>query len=613
MPQPPNQLLEAEFTISIGPANKKTSLQTCKNCTAYHKAKNNTRALQHLLHECEGYRSKQQALLSDTAPSQKRQRTLTLPSLPLIRKRKLDAMAAKAVYMGARPFRLYEESYMKDFIQAVSDGVYNPPSSRLIGGDLLDQEYTSLKSKIELLLQSQEKLNFVLDESPNISSRRIVNISVVIPQYGSIFLNNEDVGDESLNTSFFTNWFMKMALPYDLSRVSSLTTDTCATMRATWTGLEYTKQLAHALFIPCDSHGLQLLMKDILELPQIAPVIASAQTIVVAFRRSQKQYAILRSYQEKPQALLLSVITRWGTQLLLVLSVLRSKGALFSWLGDKRAMIGKKGGKVNILEKIILDHSFWINLSSLEQILRPIHEAQKMSESDNSTLSKVVPRWMKLEAELQQLSKQYPALIGGITQSGGVFRERSKKQITDIHYAAWLLDPISLLKPPGKAQIDLGIQFLLARTTQEEKKAIHASILQFRTQADVFGPSHLASVHYDNPILYWKSYLFDQTHKGLAQLAVRIFEAIANSVASERAFSAMNLIHSKLRSRLGSIKAHMLIYIYMNQRVLDRNNSVLLGDPIEKTQEEQVQLEEILLQFIEKEGGDIEDDRIEGN
>jgi len=56
----------------------------------------------------------------------------------------------------------------------------------------------------------------------------------------------------------------------------------------------------------------------------------------------------------------------------------------------------------------------------------------------------------------------------------------------------------------------------------------------------------------------------------------------------------------------------MLIYIYMNQRVLDRNNSVLLGDPAEKTQEEQVQLEDILLQFLQEEGGgDIEDDGTE--
>jgi hypothetical protein len=107
-------------------------------------------------------------------------------------------------------------------------------------------------------------------------------------------------------------------------------------------------------------------------------------------------------------------------------------------------------------------------------------------------------------------------------------------------------------------------------------------------------------MHYDNPILYWKSYLFDQTHSLLAKLAVRIVEAVAKSVESERAFSAMNLIYSKLINRLGSIKAHMLIYIYINQRVLDMNKIVLLGNPAEKTQEEQVQL-------------DLQDDRTENN
>jgi hypothetical protein len=47
----------------------------------------------------------------------------------------------------------------------------------------------------------------------------------------------------------------------------------------------------------------------------------------------------------------------------------------------------------------------------------------------------------------------------------------------------------------------------------------------------------------------------------------------------------------------------------MNELVLDRNDSVLLGGSIEKTREEQVQLEDILLQFIEDEGGDIKDGR----
>jgi hypothetical protein len=65
---------------------------------------------------------------------------------------------------------------------------------------------------------------------------------------------------------------------------------------------------------------------------------------------------------------------------------------LFSWLGDKRAKIDKKESKVNILKKIIIDYTFWANLFLLKQILRPIHKAQKMLESNNLTLSKVVPQ-----------------------------------------------------------------------------------------------------------------------------------------------------------------------------------------------------------------------------
>ena len=97
------------------------------------------------------------------------------------------------------------------------------------------------------------------------------------------------------------------------------------------------------------------------------------------------------------------------------------------------------------------------------------------------------------------------------------------------------------------------------RCNKEDKKKVHSSFLEFRIHGGVFGPSHPATLHHDNPIMFWKSYLFDETHSLLARLSIQIFEAIANSVASERAFSAMNLIHTKLRNTLGSEKANKLI------------------------------------------------------
>ena len=63
----------------------------------------------------------------------------------------------------------------------------------------------------------------------------------------------------------------------------------------------------------------------------------------------------------------------------------------------------------------------------------------------------------------------------------------------------------------------------------------------------------------------------------------------------------MNLIHTKLRNRLGAEKANKLVYIYMNQRILDRNSDIFVRDPGEKTPEEQVLLEEAISELV---GGD---------
>src|SRR5450432_1151944 len=100
----PNPLLESEFSVSTGPTNRKSLWLTCKNCNAYSAAKNNSRALDHLL-ECEPYKAKKEALASvDDSASRKRQRTLTVSSMLVSRKRKLDSMAVMAIYIGADHF-----------------------------------------------------------------------------------------------------------------------------------------------------------------------------------------------------------------------------------------------------------------------------------------------------------------------------------------------------------------------------------------------------------------------------------------------------------------------------------------------------------------------------
>jgi len=80
----------------------------------------------------------------------------------------------------------------------------------------------------------------------------------------------------------------------------------------------------------------------------------------------------------------------------------------------------------------------------------------------------------------------------------------------------------------------------------------------------------------------------------ISRIAIRLFRTPCNSVPSERSFSVQNSIHDKVRNRLLPTRTDKPIYIYMNRRVLDRQE----GDHYRWEQledEEMVQLEDLLM------------------
>jgi uncharacterized protein (DUF4415 family) len=55
----------------------------------------------------------------------------------------------------------------------------------------------------------------------------------------------------------------------------------------------------------------------------------------------------------------------------------------------------------------------------------------------------------------------------------------------------------------------------------------------------------------------------------LAPLTLRLYNSVTNSVTSERSFSTMNFVHSKTRNRLSAEKVNKLVYIQINDLVLE--------------------------------------------
>jgi hAT family protein len=91
-----------------------------------------------------------------------------------------------------------------------------------------------------------------------------------------------------------------------------------------------------------------------------------------------------------------------------------------------------------------------------------------------------------------------------------------------------------------------------------------------------YDPTVLSST-YDDTNNYFKTSFAPE----LSEIAIRLYNTTANSVASERSFSSMNFIHSKTRNQLQSESVDKLVYIQMNHRYI--RDTVSSGDTEQKT------------------------------
>jgi len=257
-----------------------------------------------------------------------------------------DISFALAIYMNNLPFNVTQSPYFLALFQKISPA-YKPPSSFLLRTTLLDETYHLVKEDVEKVIQSSYYLNIITDESENISKDRIINISVNTDR-GTFHYYSENAGSMAFTAENLAAWLMgKLGelIQGDWDRINSFATDTCSTMLLLWRILAANQrlQLSKALFVPCDSHGLQLLIKDVLGIPYYKVIQSQIMLVINTFRRSPLQLSILcekqNAFYGKTSALVLAVITHWGTQAHAIESIYKNKKAFKAYVLDDRTQL----------------------------------------------------------------------------------------------------------------------------------------------------------------------------------------------------------------------------------------------------------------------------------
>jgi hAT family C-terminal dimerisation region len=172
----------------------------------------------------------------------------------------------------------------------------------------------------------------------------------------------------------------------------------------------------------------------------------------------------------------------------------------------------------------------------------------------------------------------------------GTFSDRYNRQVLPIHFAAFYLTPENYQVPLDGCENKLYDFFLQYSKSPQDARALRMEFVSFRNRETPFQPSKWCWDHIEDPRNFWKM-VSTEDSKFLRRLAMRIFATPANSVPSERAFSAQNFIHTKLRNSLHPSRVDKIVFIYMNSRVLKNQQK----SPYKMSEKEKVEMEDAAL------------------
>jgi len=373
---------------------------------------------------------------------------------------------------------------------------------------LLTEHFLSTKQEVEAILWLLDYLNIVFDASEDISGNRVQNISIVTPQ-GPFYYATDCSGSVCENATsahlLATKQIEELVGPAGCWHVNCIITDTCSTMRAVWRLFNHDPKTLHIFTIPCEFHGLQLLVKDVLEHEPFLNIISKAQKIATHFKKSKLQPAILREHQqelyERHYAFCLAVITRWGIQERLISTVYKSKKALRAFIQDQRICDMANGS----LRNILLDNTFWSGLDEFRPFLACISKPQQQSEKDSAHIGQVRARWRTITADLQHILATSTTLSINLSfDLEDICAERVATQSAPLRLLADFLNPSYTGPLPTENEWGTIIQLL------ERFENLHPRPGQSRLQlanyihrTTPFSSMNPAWAHSGNPLAFW--------------------------------------------------------------------------------------------------------------
>ncbi|CAG8465618.1 3017_t:CDS:1, partial [Funneliformis caledonium] len=303
----------------------------------------------------------------------------------------LEFLLAQALYSAGVPFTFVDNPFVIQFFKYLRPS-FKLPNRKKIANELLDEVYEDVKIQADEQISKATTLCMVSDGWSNINRDSVHNFVICTPK--PFFFDATFSGEESHTAEWIADQIIQQMDIIGIQKFSAVITDTTNVMKAAWRNIE--EKYPNIVCLGCNSHIINLLIKDILCFDEIKAIVNNAKSIVIYFRSHLQAAAKLKRIQlenyNKEITLVLPVLTRWGTHLSCFQSLKKSRIALEQSLMDP--LIRQKMDQ--IMRNNILSDEFWQMVDLIINILEPIVVALKSFESDTSILSTIYSYYSKL-------------------------------------------------------------------------------------------------------------------------------------------------------------------------------------------------------------------------
>jgi hypothetical protein len=536
------------------------------------------------------------------APSQvlSKQTSITAITVPMLKPSQKNAFQlryAMYVYATATSFNRVENKYLKEAIKMLRPGDNILPTRKQLATTLLHKCYNELRERVEKQLRGKT-VCMTNDSWSNVKNDPIMNFMAASPAC-TLFLESVATGVQAHTHKYIADEITRIFNSYNTTFAGAVT-DNTSTNKAAWCLLH--KRHPSCFFQGCASHGLHLLVKDIFAATKTTRAgqqeptypdgypfedlhnfVDACKEIVTFFHNHQIPKALLNELQLETKALMLvsPAPTRWGSIQAMFKSILVSVRLLRMLVMDDdffAVPLAQKAKRLQLCQ-LIIDTNFISKLRKAIAILRPIDALIVKYQDDKVPISAVRKDFLELPSRFQVLQT-----AGAITLQEKEYLSKVALNRYDFmrgigHELAYLLDPI-LLGEGMTPEENHSVRNLLFKIPTDDanlidpelRRRLHRQYYDYMERA--LAAKNNTEYEYERlvegdqtPLGWWK--VNGRDYPDLAKIAVKLFSMAASSAASERNFSTMAFIHSKLRNRLKPETVEMLVYIKSNLAALE--------------------------------------------